>query len=100
MSYITGTFPAGIKTKGYEQVEVGDSAIGLSVPSGATRAVVGVESQPIRYRNDGEEPTSSVGFLVKADVTFELHGNEALKNFQAIRSGETDGVLNIIYYGE
>ncbi len=100
MSNIVGTFPSGIKPLGYQQITVGSTAVGLTIPAGANRAVIGVEAQPLRYRTDGIDPTDTEGFLVKADVTFELHGNQTLKNFKAIRDDITDAVLNVNYYGE
>lgn len=92
------TFPS--KPLGYEQLTVSTTAVPLaSVPADAIRAVIGVEAQPMRYRNDETNPTASVGFLAKADATIELHSYKAIKNFKAIRSDATDSVLNVIYYG-
>ena len=95
----TGTYPVGTQPKGYQQLTVSTTAVPLVVPQGAVRAVIGVEAQPIRYKTSGT-PTADEGFLVKADVTIEIYGGKALKDFLAIRDGGTDGILNINYYGE
>lgn len=96
---VTGTFPMGTKPLGYQQITVSTSAVGLTLPKGAIRAVVGVEAQPLRYRDDGTNPSASVGYLVVAGGTVEVYGSTALSKFKAIRSGGTDAVLNVNYYG-
>lgn len=96
---VIGTYPAGIKPKGFQQLTVSTTAVGLTVPAGATRAVCRVQAQPLRWRDDGTNPTSSVGMLTAATVTFELDGVYSLNAFKAIRSGGTDAVLEISYYG-
>jgi hypothetical protein len=85
--------------KGYQQLTVSNTAVGLTVPAGATRAVVYVEAQPIRWRDDAVAPTSSVGVPAIATNAFELPSVQSLNGFKAIRSGSTDATLNIVYYG-
>lgn len=43
-----------------------DSAVTLDAPTGAERILIQAESQSIRYRIDSQNPTSTVGFLMKA----------------------------------
>ena len=85
--------------KGYQQLTVSTTAVGLTLPTGAQRAVIHIEAQPIRYRDDGTDPTSTVGVLVKADVSFELNSLLSLRQFKAIRSGSVDATVNVVYYG-
>lgn len=99
MSNITGTFPVGIKPLGYQQLTVADSSVGLTVPAGAQRAVLDVEAQPLRWRDDGTDPTATVGTLRAAGDVITLYGPESIEQFRAIRSGETSAKLNIAYYG-
>lgn len=88
-----------VKPLGYEQLTVSDSAVGLaSIPAGASRAIVMVEAEPLRYREDGNDPTSSVGVLCVAATRFELESRQAILNFLAIRSGATDSVISVNYY--
>ncbi len=92
------TYKIGVKSLDFEEIAVAASAVGFDAPAGTVRAVCGVETNPIRYRVDGEDPSSSEGFLVKADETFEIVGPEAIGNFKAIQDGAA-GQLNVIYYG-
>lgn len=94
-----GTYPAGLKPLAYEQITVSTTKKTLTVPAGAVRALIGVEGQSVRYRFDGTDPTSSVGFLAKADKTFEVYGSAALKAFTAIRVDGSDSVLSVQYFG-
>lgn len=86
------------KPKGYQQITVSTTAVGLTVPEGAGRAVVVVEAQPLRYRDDGTDPTATVGMLCVAATRFDIESREALLAFKAIRSGGTDSVLSVSYY--
>lgn len=82
---------------GYQQLTVGNSAVGLTVPLGASRAIIGVETQPIRYRNDGIDPTASVGFHVANGTTFEIDSREGILALKLIRAS-SDSIVNITYY--
>lgn len=87
------------KPKGYEQLTVSTTAVALaSIPAGASRAIVMVEAQPMRYREDAVNPTASVGVLCVAATRFELESRKAIEGFRAIRSGGTDSVLSVLYY--
>jgi len=101
MFHITQTGCPGITTPltpaGYEQVTVSTTAIGLTVPAKARMAIAVVEDQPLRYRDDGTDPTAAVGTLIKADNSFSICGS-AMGVFKAIRDGGTDAVLSVNYY--
>lgn len=96
-----GTYPAGLRPKGYQQLTVDATAGGLAltVPANTTRALLNVEAAALRWTDDGTAPTASIGTLQKADTYFELNGPESLKAFRAIKDDATDAVLNISYYG-
>ena len=101
---MSGTFTLEKNPLGYRQLTVSTTAVGLAnatggIPAGATRAVVQVEAQPVRWRDDGSAPTLSVGVLSAATDMFELPSLQSINNFKAIRSGAADGTLNIRYYG-
>jgi hypothetical protein len=105
MSNIVGTYPAERKPIGYRQLEVGSTAVDLDdatggIPAGATRAVIWVEVDSIRWRDDGEDPTSSVGMFIDKNLYFELHSAESIANFKAIKAGneESNAKINIAYY--
>lgn len=88
-----------VQPAGYEKLAVSTSAVGLaSIPGDASRAVVVVEAQPLRYREDGTDPTASVGFLAVAETVFVLPSRNAILQFKAIRSGGTDSAISVNYY--
>lgn len=89
-----------VKPVGHENLAVSTTAVPLaSVPAGASRAIVTVEAQPLRYTEDGvTTPTASVGTLCVAETRFELESRQAILNFKAIRSGGTDSAISVNYY--
>ena len=87
-----------VKPAGYQQITVSTTAVGLTVPAGASRAVVVVEGQPLRYRDDKTDPTASVGMLVAAGTRFELDSRQSMLAFKAIRQGASDATLCVSYY--
>lgn len=51
--------------KGFTTIADLSSAVGLgTIPDGARRALISVETQAVRWRDDGEDPTDSVGHLL------------------------------------
>ena len=92
-----GTFTAEHRPKGYQAVTVSNTAIGLTVPGGASRAVIKVISNPLRFRDDGTDPTSSVGYSKVANDEFTLSG-DSMKAAKFIRSGGSDATLEVLYY--
>lgn len=65
----------------------------------ATKAFITVEAQPIRVRFDGVAPDSSTGHLFSAGDSIWLVDQIQIINFHAIRSGGSDGTINVTYYG-
>ena len=89
-----------LRPLGYQQLVVSSTAVALTLPAvpGIVRqAVIVVEANPIRYRDDGTAPTAAVGTLVAANTPIVVTGN-AISSFRAIRTG-ADASLSISYYG-
>ena len=82
----------------YEQLTISDSAVSLTVPQIAKLAVITVEDEPIRYRDDGTDPTASVGTLVKADGSIVVCG-KSMGSIKFFKDGATDATINVNYYG-
>ena len=83
----------------YEQKVISDSAVGFaSIPPKANKAVVVVEEKTIRWRDDGTDPTSSVGTKSFVNTTFILDGRTSITKFRAIRQGTANAKLSIRYY--
>lgn len=81
----------------YQQLTVSSTAVSLTVPAGAEIAVLHVETDDIRYRDDGTAPTSTIGMRVEQDTTFLACGL-ALSRLQMIRV-TTDATVGVSYYG-
>ena len=80
---------------GYQQITSLSSATGLTVPSGATAALIVASTQNIRWRDDGTNPTASVGMPVLVDTYFTYDGDLNRIRFIEQSSG---AVLNVSYY--
>ena len=83
---------------GFEQLTVTNSAVKtLTVPQDAIMAIVNVQDQPVYSRDDGTDPTTTVGRLNKADTELAVCGS-AMSRIGFIASG-TDAKINVSYYG-
>lgn len=94
-----GASPGGSSTLtplGYEQIVDLTSPIGLTVPTGATMALMIPEYADIRWRDDGVDPTMYEGMPLAEGATLTYDGNlSAFKAFDPLSSG---AVLNVSYY--
>jgi len=92
----SGVEPAALNCYGYQQITNLSAATGLTIPVGATVALIQAETQDVRWRDDGTAPTASVGMIIGAGTTLPYTGNlYAIKLIQATASAK----LNISYYG-
>jgi len=80
---------------GYQQITSLSSATGLTVPVGATMAVIAPLTQGVRWRDDGTNPTASVGMPISAGAYFNYDGD--LKNIKFIEQ-TASAELNVSYY--
>ena len=88
---------------GYQQITSLSSATGLTVPSkdvkgiaGSPRfAVIRCETQAVRYRDDGTDPTSSVGMSLAVGDSLVYDGD--LKRIKFIEQTGS-AKLNVVYY--
>lgn len=84
---------------GYQQVTATGTAFNLpNIPAGATQAVIYVEAQAVRYRDDGTAPTTTIGAPLAVTSNGQpLYYNGNLSAIQFI--AQTAGaILNILYY--
>ena len=83
------------KPLGYQQIADVSSAAGLTVPPGATSAVIVALTQAVRWRDDGTSPTATVGMPLAVDTPFEYGGDlSAIEFFEQAASAE----LNVSYF--
>lgn len=82
---------------GYQQVTSLSAAVGLTIPAGTQVALVQAESQSVRWRDDGTNPTATVGMVLGAGETLEYDSGKigALKFIEVAASAK----LNVSYYG-
>lgn len=86
----------------FEKITVADTAIGItaskitSAPPTAARMLVTVETQPIRYRTDGTNPTTTDGILLTAGSSITIYGSRNITRFRAIRSTASSATVQIL----
>ena len=83
---------------GFQTITVGVAAGGLTVPQRARLAVITVVTDNVRYRDDGTDPTATVGHLVTAGSTIVVCGGPSLGAFRMIRQ-TGDATATVSYYG-
>lgn len=81
---------------GYQQITDLSAATALTVPTGATTAVIRAEAQAVRYRDDGTDPSATVGMpMATTDAPLIYTGPLTKIKFFEQTSGAK---LNISYY--
>ena len=83
-------------TKGYQQLTSLSSATALTVPTDARIALIQAEDQSVRWRDDGTDPTTTVGMLMPSTVVLEYDGQLANLRFIEVSASAK---LNVSYYG-
>lgn len=83
---------------GYQQITSLSAAVAPTVPANTERCLLQAETQNVRFRDDGTDPTATVGMILVAGAApFPYEGNvSALKFIEATASAK----LNILYYPE
>lgn len=80
---------------GYEPITSLSAAAGLKPPQGATLALIVPEMQGIRWRDDGTDPTASVGMPVAAGSYLSYDGDlNRIKFIEQTASAK----INVSYY--
>lgn len=80
---------------GYQQITSLSASTALTVPNGATMALICVEASSVRWRDDLTAPTASVGMPVSFDQCFQY--SVSLANIRFIQQAP-GAVLNVNYY--
>lgn len=85
------------KALGYQQITSLSAATALTVPTGTILAIITPEAQAVRWRDDGTNPTATVGYplAVGAELRYTAAQLAALKFIEQTASAK----LNITYYG-
>lgn len=90
---------ANLTPLGFETIAGAAASTALpSIPALATKAIISVEDQDIRWRDDGVAPTTTVGILLQAGRETLYEGGQAgLVAFRLIELAVATEV-NISYY--
>lgn len=81
---------------GYQQITNLAAAVGLTVPAGARYALIQCETQGVRWRDDGQDPTAAVGMRLTTTGELRYDGDlDAIKFIQEAANAK----LNASYYG-
>jgi len=84
---------ANLVPRGYYQLTTLSSAV--SIPGPGRICWLIPETQAIRFRDDGTDPTTTVGFLIPVGVCFKYNGDpKALRIIEAAASAS----VNILSY--
>ena len=90
------------RTISFEQITSISSATGLTeskrTASGVVYAQIQVTTSDMRYRTDGNNPSSSVGSYLASNGIIEIWGQVDLAAFRAIDSAGTSK-LEVTYFG-
>lgn len=94
---------SSLRTVDREQITVSTSVVSLAVAKRRARPLpelveISVFTAPIRWTDDGTDPTSVLGnVLIPTGPPVILDNRGRIENFKAIRQGTTDGVLEVSY---
>jgi hypothetical protein len=80
---------------GYQQISPVSATQFLTVPLAARVAEICVETNNVRYRDDGTAPTTSVGIPVSSGTCFQYSGSLTAIEFTYVTS---PSVLDVSYY--
>lgn len=95
----------------YEAITVSATAVGLTASKiepnssvaekdlGKAKLIrISVETDKVRFREDGTDPTSSEGHELSQGDWYFIANLQQAKQFKAIRSGSSDATLRVTYF--
>ncbi len=92
---ILGIEPAAAESLGYQQITSLSAATALTVPTSASSALICAETQGVRWRDDGTNPTATIGMPLAAGSCFQYLNFLTALVFIQQSSG---AVLDVTYY--
>lgn len=93
---VVASLPAPLLPQGYQQITDVSSVQQLTPPANACLALIQAEGAAVRWRDDGVNPSASVGMRILANAELRYDGN--LSTIRFIQEG-SGAKLNISYYG-
>jgi hypothetical protein len=61
----------------------------------ASKVFLSVETNPVRLRWDGGDPTAALGHLLTAGTSIEIEGEKNVRQLRMIRQGGADGTVMV-----
>lgn len=101
-----GSVPQG-SAYDFEQVTIDNTAGGVGLtaskyaPAGpltASRAMITLTTAQIRFTLDATAPTATAGLVMDIGDVLEIDSANDIKNFKAIRTGASSGVIDVQYF--
>lgn len=89
------TIPGYLKPIGYEQITTLSSSVSLNPPNFADVALIQPETQNVRWRDDGTDPTAAIGMILVANDILIYTGKMAEIEFIEVAASAK---LNVTYY--
>jgi hypothetical protein len=95
--------PPNLEMLGYDKVTVGNTSTGLTlanIPRAADSVLLRSEVNDLRWRGDGQDPTSSTGSLMQTtDEPLRLDNLtvDEITALRFIRAGGSDGEIHVTY---
>lgn len=86
-----------MRPAGFQRITDLSSAVGLTVPSGATVAVIQADTQNVRWRDDGTDPTATAGIQLVKGGENAIRYDGDLKKIKFIEEAAS-AALNVSYY--
>lgn len=86
---------AQVEALGYDQVDDLSSVVSLEPPAGTTLTVIQVEGQSVRWRDDGEDPSASVGMRITTSGEMRYDGDVSAVRFI---EEQASAKMNVSYY--
>lgn len=90
-----GGAPYGATPLGFQAITP-VAATALTVPATATFAVVQCDVANVRWRDDGVNPTATVGMILFSGTQWTFSGDLSVVKF--IQTADGAGTLNVSYY--
>lgn len=87
----------GLRALGYQQITSLAAATALTIPAGTSVAILKPSTQSVRIRDDGTNPTTTVGYPIAAGTEF-IYAASSLSALRVIETAASAS-LDILYYG-
>lgn len=94
----------------YEAITVSTTAVALTATkvrafdatstlrTEAKEVLITVETQAVRFRIDGSNPTATEGHVLQPGDSLTIYGLTNIDRFRAIRKDAADGTVRVTYY--